>query len=114
MIRPPPTSTLFPYTTLFRSVHAFDEQNAPFRLNLEHPAARRLLCRTPASPRHYLDRIVLLDIEPGHHHTTSGASETIFRNFFSRSSRATGPKTRVPTGSPVSLMSTAAFSSKRM
>src|SRR5580658_4548956 len=45
---------------------------------------------------------------------TSGASETIFRNFLSRSSRATGPKTRVPTGSPTSLMSTAAFESKRM
>src|ERR1700723_1686461 len=45
---------------------------------------------------------------------TSGASETIFRNFFSRSSRATGPKTRVPTGSIASLITTAAFSSKRM
>src|SRR6478672_1756717 len=40
---------------------------------------------------------------------TSGARETIFRNFFSRSSRATGPNTRVPIGSPVSLISTAAF-----
>src|SRR5207302_10831764 len=45
---------------------------------------------------------------------TSGARETIFKNFFSRSSRATGPKTRVPTGSPVSLISTAAFWSKRI
>jgi len=27
-------------------------------------------------------------------------SETIFVNFFSRNSRATGPNTRVPTGSP--------------
>src|SRR4051812_20965038 len=45
---------------------------------------------------------------------TSGANDTIFKNFFSRSSRATGPKTRVPTGSPVSLMSTAAFWSKRI
>ena len=32
----------------------------------------------------------------------------------SRNSRATGPNTRVPTGSPSSLTSTAAFSSKRM
>ena len=38
----------------------------------------------------------------------------IFMNFLSRSSLATGPKTRVPTGSPASLMSTAAFLSKRM
>src|SRR5271163_2889463 len=45
---------------------------------------------------------------------TSGASETILRNFFSRSSRATGPNTRVPTGSLASLMTTAAFWSKRM
>src|SRR6266850_1799521 len=45
---------------------------------------------------------------------TSGASETIFVNFFSRSSRATGPNTRVPTGSPASLISTAALSSNRM
>src|ERR1051325_6713838 len=44
---------------------------------------------------------------------TSGSSETIFKNFFSRSSRATGPNTRVPIGSPVSLISTAAFCSKR-
>src|SRR5262249_58557564 len=46
---------------------------------------------------------------PGSPHKTSGARETIFKNFFSRSSRATGPNTRVPTGSPASLMRTAAF-----
>ena len=34
--------------------------------------------------------------------------------FFSRSSRATGPKMRVARGSPWSLMITTAFSSKRM
>src|ERR1700691_607726 len=45
---------------------------------------------------------------------TSGASDTIFKNFFSRNSRATGPKTRVPTGSPASLIKTAAFWSKRI
>ncbi len=33
------------------------------------------------------------------HHSTSGASEMIFMNFLERSSRATGPKMRVPTGS---------------
>src|ERR1035441_9214110 len=48
------------------------------------------------------------------HQITSGANETIFMNFFSRSSRATGPKTRVPTGSPTSVINTAAFESKRM
>ena len=35
-------------------------------------------------------------------------------NFLSRSSRPTGPKMRVPRGFIWSLMSTAAFSSKRM
>ena len=43
-----------------------------------------------------------------------GASEMIRMNRFSRSSRPTGPKMRVPRGSPPSLISTAAFSSKRM
>ncbi len=35
----------------------------------------------------------------GRHHSTSGASEMIFMWFFARSSRGTGPKMRVPTGS---------------
>ena len=55
--------------------------------------------------------VVLLDA----HHRTSGASETIFMNFLSRSSRATGPKMRVPTGSCVSAARiTAALSLNRM
>jgi len=37
---------------------------------------------------------------PLHSHRTSGANETIFMYCFSRSSRATGPKIRVPRGSP--------------
>src|SRR5690606_24839395 len=48
------------------------------------------------------------------HQITSGASETIFMNFFSRSSRPTGPNMRVARGSPASLMMTAAFSSNRI
>src|SRR5690606_29533125 len=48
------------------------------------------------------------------HHSTSGASDTIFMNFLPRSSRATGPKMRVPIGSSCWLMRTALFSSKRM
>ncbi len=48
------------------------------------------------------------------HHSTSGASEMIFMNFLARSSRATGPKMRVPIGSCSLLTSTALFSSKRM
>ena len=45
---------------------------------------------------------------------TSGASETMRMKRFSRSSRPTGPKMRVPRGFRLSSMSTAAFSSKRM
>src|SRR4051812_47888321 len=47
-------------------------------------------------------------------YSTSGARLMIFMNRLSRSSRPTGPKMRVPRGSPPSLMMTAAFSSKRM
>jgi hypothetical protein len=43
------------------------------------------------------------------HQSTSGASEMIFMNFFARSSRATGPKMRVPIGSFSLLISTALF-----
>src|SRR3954468_5626237 len=49
-----------------------------------------------------------------HVHSTSGASEMIRMKRLSRSSRPTGPKMRVPRGSPLSRMMTAAFSSKRM
>src|SRR6185369_276608 len=51
---------------------------------------------------------------PDRHQITSGANEMIFMNAFSRSSRATGPKMRVPRGSLSSLIRTTAFSSKRM
>ena len=46
--------------------------------------------------------------------STSGASETIFMKPPSRSSRATGPKMRVPRGLFWASMITAAFSSKAM
>ena len=45
---------------------------------------------------------------------TSGANEIIFTNFLARSSLATGPKIRVPTGSLSGLIKTAELSSKRM
>src|SRR5690606_3321235 len=59
------------------------------------------------------DAVTLADLEAGHQ-MTSGASETIFMNRLSRSSRPTGPKMRVPRGLRSGLISTAAFSSKRM
>src|SRR6476646_6707040 len=48
------------------------------------------------------------------HYSTSGARETILVKFLSRSSRATGPNTRVPLGLPSALIMTAALSSNRM
>src|SRR5918996_5739757 len=56
------------------------------------------------------DRVLVADA----HHSTSGASETIFMNPPSRSSRATGPKMRVPRGLFWASMITAAFSSNAM
>src|SRR6266478_3219556 len=58
------------------------------------------------------DLVALADL--GSHHSTSGASEMIFMWFLARSSRGTGPKMRVPTGSDWLLISTAALRSKRM
>src|SRR5438094_1228160 len=57
---------------------------------------------------------LLLDRHHRSVHRTSGARETIFMKFFSRSSRATGPKIRVPLGLFCCPSTTAAFSSKRM
>src|SRR5215216_6263917 len=60
--------------------------------------------------RDHDDLVVAADL----HHSTSGASETIFMNPPSRSSRATGPKMRVPRGLFWASMITAAFSSNAM
>src|SRR5437660_4013374 len=48
MIRPPPKSTLFPYTTLFRSTK-LPENAIPFAHSDEHP--ERLLARISAALR---------------------------------------------------------------
>src|SRR5690606_34912607 len=44
--------------------------------------------------------VALTDLHALRHHNTSGAREMIFMNFLARSSRVTGPKIRVPIGSP--------------
>src|SRR3712207_8582113 len=58
MIRRPPRSTLFPYTTLFRSPHALDLARAvhPY---LQHSASHRSAiepcdCKKPCGRRHFL------------------------------------------------------------
>src|SRR6202040_1087143 len=58
------------------------------------------------------DLVALADFRG--HHNTSGASEMIFMWFLARSSRGTGPKMRVPTGSICGLINTAALRSNRM
>ena len=88
------------------------------RLDAQH-AARS--CRGPCppitltwSPERIFSRAALARGRCARHHSTSGASETIFMKLRSRSSRATGPNTRVPRGLFWSSMITAAFSSKAM
>ena len=75
--------------------------------------AHDLALLAPVLAGEHTDAVALLDLDACHH-STSGASETMRMNFLSRSSRPTGPKMRVPRGCCWSLMSTAAFSSKRM
>src|SRR6202043_671932 len=67
---------------------------------------------TLVAARDHDHRVALFDFRG--HHNTSGASEMIFMWFLARSSRGTGPKMRVPTGSIWGLISTAAVRSKRM
>ncbi len=73
-------------------VHALDDDLADLG-NHAADRAHRALVRAGDDD----DLVALLDLAG--HHTTSGASEMIFMNFFPRSSRATGPKMRVPIGS---------------
>src|SRR4030088_3177009 len=60
--------------------------------HFEHLAGASLV-----AARQHDDLVTLPDL--GSHHSTSGASEMIFMWFLARSSRGTGPKMRVPTGS---------------
>src|SRR5439155_17030474 len=77
------------------------------RTHLDHfPGA------TLVAPGDHHDLVALAN--SGSHHSTSGASDMIFMWFFARSSRGTGPKIRVPTGSICGVISTAALRSKRM
>src|SRR6202021_12320 len=88
-------------------VDATDQRFALGRTDLEHLAGAALV----ATVQHD-DLVTLPDL--GSHHSTSGASEMIFMWFLARSSRGTGPKMRVPTGSDWLLISTAALRAKRV
>src|SRR6476469_7565204 len=67
----------------------------------------------------HFDAVALTDVQSGFglshgFYSTSGASEMMRMKRFSRSSRPTGPKMRVPRGSPSAFKITAAFSSNLM
>src|SRR5690606_19427106 len=85
----------------------------------EPPGDPRLLAAVLAGDDHHLVTLTDADLAGcglrlASHHNTSGASETMRMKRRSRSSRATGPKMRVPRGCWLLSMSTQAFSSKRM
>src|SRR5579872_1418715 len=88
-------------------VDAAHQRLALVGAHFEHFAGAALV-----AARQHDDLVALADL--GSHHSTSGASEMIFMWFLARSSRGTGPKMRVPTGSAWLLISTAALRSKRM
>src|SRR6476646_2798356 len=94
---------------LLDQAHAFNQDAILLRQDLKNLAGR-----TPKVTRDYFDVIAFLNVMLDPIHNTSGASETIFMKFRSRSSRATGPKMRVPRGFKWGSISTAAFSSKAM
>src|SRR5882724_5206956 len=88
-------------------VDAAHQRHVIVGTHLEHLTGPALV----AAVQH--DHLVAL-ADLGSHHSTSGASEMIFMWFLARSSRGTGPKIRVPTGSDWLLISTAALRSKRI
>src|SRR6195256_3140213 len=88
-------------------IDAADQRLVLGRTHLEHLAGAALV----AAVQHD-DLVAFPDL--GSHHSTSGASEMIFMWFLARSSRGTGPKMRVPTGSICGVMSTSALRSKWM
>src|SRR5947209_3100813 len=86
-------------------VQALDEDAVLLGLGAQDLAGLALVLA-----RQHDDLVVAADA----HQSTSGASEMIFMKPPSRSSRATGPKMRVPRGLFWASMITAAFSSKAM
>src|SRR5436189_3840324 len=72
----------------------FDDRALLVALDLDDLAALAFFC--PGDDDHF---VALFNVRFRHNlQMTSGASEIIFMNRFSRNSRATGPKMRVPRG----------------
>src|SRR5690349_23478977 len=68
MIRPPPSSTLFPYTTLFRSHFRDVDQTFDARLKFHKRSVIRETHNTSAHPR--ADRILARNIGRSEEHTS--------------------------------------------
>src|SRR3979490_3027607 len=88
-------------------IDATDQRLVVVGAHLEHLAGAALV----AAVQHD-DLVALPDL--GSPHSTSGPSEMLFMWFLARSSRGTGPKIRVPTGSDWLLIRTAGLRSKRI
>src|SRR3989449_6401542 len=97
MIRRPPRSTLFPYTTLFRSLHQFPDRAAALHVrvaqDLEHEVLRRHVVGLPAA--HQDRKSTRLNSSHGY------ISYAVFclkkKNESSRACLLTRPSTRYPT-----------------
>ena len=74
-------------------VHAFDDDFVKLWVNLLNGALLAFVITGEND-----DFITFFDVHISSPYKTSLAREMIFMNPFSRSSRATGPKTRVPSG----------------
>src|SRR2546425_10421914 len=70
MIRRPPRSTLFPYTTLFRS-HMTVERNVSFGLRMRHAPASLVTRRTEET----LDLVGLRGLRDRYPHQLSGGQQ---------------------------------------
>src|SRR5215468_2905016 len=93
---------------LLHHVELLDQHPPVGRQHAQHLAALAPLATGDDRHRVSASHVHLL------HQMTSGASEMILVNCRSRSSRATGPKMRVPTGFSSGLIKTTALRSKRM
>src|SRR5260370_39753677 len=94
---------------LFNNPHALNQHSLFAWQHLENFAAR-----TFEVPGDHLHFVAFLDVKFHPAHKTSGASETIFMKLRSRSSRATGPKMRVPRGfRSLSMITIALLSNRR-
>src|SRR6266545_2200535 len=103
-----------------RGVHQHDVGEVDRTFALDDTALADLLGRA-LMPLDHVDPFDDHGVSPPHvrdchlrPQITSGASDMILVNCLSRSSRATGPKMRVPTGLSSAFKSTTAFLSKRM